>query len=286
MYNEEDIIEGRDIDADDTALDIKTKMAYNISPEVFKIRILSQINEPLEIGPFSVNQLQQFDEKIEISKREAQEEGNGELLNYATQIELDTYNNILTNICEKYQLDLMDTSAYQKDLTKLLFNFFVMGFRTIIEEFFFAYIMENRKEYHREYIELKKEDNNVSLMPKKMFKEGKDSYILANILNIATTISQLDIEDENFLNYIIETDSDISIIANSFKRLLNDGEISKSGNTLFAEFMASLHNRMDYMINILNTVSDKLLDRLKSDNYDPYGKTLMNDGGDVDNGNE
>ena len=32
MYNEEDIIEGRDIDADDTALDIKTKMAYNISP--------------------------------------------------------------------------------------------------------------------------------------------------------------------------------------------------------------------------------------------------------------
>lgn len=286
MYNEEDIIEGRDIDADDTALDIKTKMAYNISPEVFKIRILSQINEPLEIGPFSVNQLQQFDEKIEISKREAQEEGNGELLNYATQIELDTYNNILTNICEKYQLDLMDTSAYQKDLTKLLFNFFVMGFRTIIEEFFFAYIMENRKEYHREYIELKKEDNNVSLMPKKMFKEGKDSYILANILNIATTISQLDIEDENFLNYIIETDSDISIIANSFKRLLNDGEISKSGNTLFAEFMAPLHNRMDYMINILNTVSDKLLDRLKSDNYDPYGKTLMNDGGDVDNGNE
>ena len=261
-------------------------MAYNISPEVFKIRILSQINEPLEIGPFSVNQLQQFDEKIEISKREAQEEGNGELLNYATQIELDTYNNILTNICEKYQLDLMDTSAYQKDLTKLLFNFFVMGFRTIIEEFFFAYIMENRKEYHREYIELKKEDNNVSLMPKKMFKEGKDSYILANILNIATTISQLDIEDENFLNYIIETDSDISIIANSFKRLLNDGEISKSGNTLFAEFMAPLHNRMDYMINILNTVSDKLLDRLKSDNYDPYGKTLMNDGGDVDNGNE
>lgn len=286
MYNEEDIIEGRDIDADDTALDIKTKMAYNISPEVFKIRILSQINEPLEIGPFSVNQLQQFDEKIEISKREAQEEGNGELLNYATQIELDTYNNILTNICEKYQLDLMDTSAYQKDLTKLLFNFFVMGFRTIIEEFFFAYIMENRKEYHREYIELKKEDNNVSLMPKKMFKEGKDSYILANILNIATTISQLDIEDDNFLNYIIETDSDISIIANSFKRLLNDGEISKSGNTLFAEFMAPLHNRMDYMINILNTVSDKLLDRLKSDNYDPYGKTLMNDGGDVDNGNE
>lgn len=286
MYNEEDIIEGRDIDADDTALDIKTKMAYNISPEVFKIRILSQINEPLEIGPFSVNQLQQFDEKIEISKREAQEEGNGELLNYATQIELDTYNNILTNICEKYQLDLMDTSAYQKDLTKLLFNFFVMGFRTIIEEFFFAYIMENRKEYHREYIELKKEDNNVSLMPKKMFKEGKDSYILANILNIATTISQLDIEDENFLNYIIEIDSDISIIANSFKRLLNDGEISKSGNTLFAEFMAPLHNRMDYMINILNTVSDKLLDRLKSDNYDPYGKTLMNDGGDVDNGNE
>ena len=133
MYNEEDIIEGRDIDADDTALDIKTKMAYNISPEVFKIRILSQINEPLEIGPFSVNQLQQFDEKIEISKREAQEEGNGELLNYATQIELDTYNNILTNICEKYQLDLMDTSAYQKDLTKLLFNFFVIGFRTIIE---------------------------------------------------------------------------------------------------------------------------------------------------------
>jgi hypothetical protein len=286
MYNEEDIIEGRDIDADDTALDIKTKMAYNISPEVFKIRILSQINEPLEIGPFSVNQLQQFDEKIEISKREAQEEGNGELLNYATQIELDTYNNILTNICEKYQLDLMDTSAYQKDLTKLLFNFFVVGFRTIIEEFFFAYIMENRKEYHREYIELKKEDNNVSLMPKKMFKEGKDSYILANILNIATTISQLDIEDDNFLNYIIETDSDISIIANSFKRLLNDGEISKSGNTLFAEFMAPLHNRMDYMINILNTVSDKLLDRLKSDNYDPYGKTLMNDGGDVDNGNE
>lgn len=286
MYNEEDIIEGRDIDADDTALDIKTKMAYNISPEVFKIRILSQINEPLEIGPFSVNQLQQFDEKIEISKREAQEEGNGELLNYATQIELDTYNNILTNICEKYQLDLMDTSAYQKDLTKLLFNFFVMGFRTIIEEFFFAYIMENRKEYHREYIELKKEDNNVSLMPKKMFKEGKDSYILANILNIATTISQLDIEDDNFLNYIIETDSDISIIANSFKRLLNDGEISKSGNTLFAEFMAPLHNRMDYMINILNTVSDKLLDRLKSDNYDPYGKTLMNDGGDVDNENE
>lgn len=286
MYNEEDIIEGRDIDADDTALDIKTKMAYNISPEVFKIRILSQINEPLEIGPFSVNQLQQFDEKIEISKREAQEEGNGELLNYATQIELDTYNNILTNICEKYQLDLMDTSAYQKDLTKLLFNFFVMGFRTIIEEFFFAYIMENRKEYHREYIELKKEDNNVSLMPKKMFKEGKDSYILANILNIATTISQLDIEDDNFLNYIIETDSDISIIANSFKRLLNDGEISKSGNTLFAEFMAPLHNRMDYMINILNTVSDKLLDRLRSDNYDPYGKTLMNDGGDVDNGNE
>jgi len=286
MYNEEDIIEGRDIDADDTALDIKTKMAYNISPEVFKIRILSQINEPLEIGPFSVNQLQQFDEKIEISKREAQEEGNGELLNYATQIELDTYNNILTNICEKYQLDLMDTSAYQKDLTKLLFNFFVMGFRTIIEEFFFAYIMENRKEYHREYIELKKEDNNVSLMPKKMFKEGKDSYILANILNIATTISQLDIEDDNFLNYIIETDSDISIIANSFKRLLNDGEISKSGNTLFAEFMAPLHNRMDYLINILNTVSDKLLDRLKSDNYDPYGKTLMNDGGDVDNGNE
>lgn len=286
MYNEEDIIEGRDIDVDDTALDIKTKMAYNISPEVFKIRILSQINEPLEIGPFSVNQLQQFDEKIEISKREAQEEGNGELLNYATQIELDTYNNILTNICEKYQLDLMDTSAYQKDLTKLLFNFFVMGFRTIIEEFFFAYIMENRKEYHREYIELKKEDNNVSLMPKKMFKEGKDSYILANILNIATTISQLDIEDDNFLNYIIETDSDISIIANSFKRLLNDGEISKSGNTLFAEFMAPLHNRMDYMINILNTVSDKLLDRLKSDNYDSYGKTLMNDGGDVDNGNE
>lgn len=286
MYNEEDIIEGRDIDADDTALDIKTKMAYNISPEVFKIRILSQINEPLEIGPFSVNQLQQFDEKIEISKREAQEEGNGELLNYATQIELDTYNNILTNICEKYQLDLMDTSAYQKDLTKLLFNFFVMGFRTIIEEFFFAYIIENRKEYHREYIELKKEDNNVSLMPKKMFKEGKDSYILANILNIATTISQLDIEDDNFLNYIIETDSDISIIANSFKRLLNDGEISKSGNTLFSEFMAPLHNRMDYMINILNTVSDKLLDRLKSDNYDPYGKTLMNDGGDVDNGNE
>lgn len=286
MYNEEDIIEGRDIDADDTALDIKTKMAYNISPEVFKIRILSQINEPLEIGPFSVNQLQQFDEKIEISKREAQEEGNGELLNYATQIELDTYNNILTNICEKYQLDLMDTSAYQKDLTKLLFNFFVMGFRTIIEEFFFAYIMENRKEYHREYIELKKEDNNVSLMPKKMFKEGKDSYILANILNIATTISQLDIEDENFLNYIIETDSDISIIANSFKRLLNDGEISKSGNTLFTEFMTPLHNRMDYMINILNTVSDKLLDRLKSDNYDSYGKTLMNDGGDVDNGNE
>ncbi len=286
MYNEEDIIEGRDIDADDTALDIKTKMAYNISPEVFKIRILSQINEPLEIGPFSVNQLQQFDEKIEISKREAQEEGNGELLNYATQIELDTYNNILTNICEKYQLDLMDTSAYQKDLTKLLFNFFVMGFRTIIEEFFFAYIMENRKEYHREYIELKKEDNNVSLMPKKMFKEGKDSYILANILNIATTISQLDIEDDNFLNYIIETDSDISIIANSFKRLLNDGEISKSGNTLFAEFMLPLHNRMDYLINILNTVSDKLLDRLKSDNYDPYGKTLMNDGGDVENGNE
>lgn len=250
----------------ETSNSTKEDMFYNISPSVFTSAIMNQINNLVHISDYSPNQLNKFDEKISALRQEALNVNAGEeALRHISNLKEEVYDTILNKICEKFNIEV-DDSYTGDSIIKVLYEFYVINYRNFLISFFYGYIMQNRKEYHRQYSE-EKNNNNPITSSKKLFKESKDAFIIGNLFDIIQEIVNMDISDEDFFEYIISSSDIVDItIVEELRRSYHSGILISNGESLYSDFLSPVKRDTSNIININMSLQDLLMDVLKIDN--------------------
>ena len=120
------------------------------------------------------------------------------------QIREDTYNTIISILCEYYNLTYTpddDTNTYA--VAYFLYDFLVSNFTNNLINFYVNYILSKKEEIYKNYtINMTKEElNNTSDYNKIIYNSPLLKYIYLNIATILDNISQEDIKLTDIMKY-------------------------------------------------------------------------------------
>jgi hypothetical protein len=121
----------------------------------------------------------------------------------------DVFAYVLNLMDDTYELDLDEVYDFDDllEMTDNLYTFLILHFRSNVSNFFYEFIIENKKNLVDYYEKLGKKKDVTTLNLKKQIKSKDDIIILANLPSITNYIKNLYVEPLEFLNYITDDDN-------------------------------------------------------------------------------
>lgn len=114
------------------------------------------------------------------------------------------YESVFVKICSKFGFEFDLEEVRLPQVTRALYEFFVLQYKEKIETFLLEYIIENKKSLAAGFDDGSKNLDLVSL--KKVFKNKTDAVILSNIYKVVDTILAQDMEAYQILSIIVRED--------------------------------------------------------------------------------
>lgn len=228
---------------------IKKQIFSNLSPEVIieaiKLQAATLFGEAIE-----VNQLEAFDEKIMDLKEE--NINNDDFLRDLDKQKYDVYTSVLDDVSNRYGITVdIDNMAFESTV-KILYDFFIYNYRAHLVALMTGYILKNRKDLQRTYSDTEKKDIRIT-KGRRDFKDTKDAYILSNIYAIIESIANSDIDNEDFMKYMIHY-ANTPTIHSMQKFTVRTGLVSSDSGNLYSDFIQQFLNT--YNLNVGSIVND------------------------------
>ena len=185
------------------------EILYSMNDEEFSIEELEdQLGEDI-FSSHKNNYLDSYLQKYKFYKEEY--EANQEFINTLKDKKDDLIQNILDIISEKFSIGIDDEHRTKK-VCVALYDFFVINYKENLETFYFNYIEKNKKSIIAEIKREKRQKDITVNANKAKFANSNDAIIVDNIYYILTEIIPT-IDDEEFLDYVLNDDDTVTNIA-------------------------------------------------------------------------
>lgn len=229
----------------ETELDL---LLADLPVELLKENVRKQINDPFYN---SVNYLFIVTNKVIILRDQFSEDED--MIDKINDFLVSFLNFFIEEIDERFNLCLDIDPSKVDEFTEtafILYEFFIINYRKNVSNFLYKYILKNKK-IIAEGIESKKDVSTSSL--KKKIKNKDDVVIIANLPTILKQILYLDIDPEEFINYLCQ---DLNYDSLYIKDLITENKLN--GNFVDKFFEPLIDNSYGFD-EVLNDVKVKYL---------------------------
>lgn len=184
------------------------EILYSMNTEEFSEEELNdQLNENI-FSSHKTDYLSSYLQRYKFLKNEYPE--NEEFLNSLKNGKDELMLYIINEISEKFGFEI-DTEHKLKKTAIALYDFFVINYKENLEIFFYEYIESNKKSILSEIKKNKRKKDISTVNMKNNFSNPNDAIIVDNIADILLNIIPA-IEDEDWINYILDDDDTVTNI--------------------------------------------------------------------------